>query len=118
MISYYNLLGEITNSYKTSPNREFYDFDEYYIDDEGKKINNPNFDRVFQEERYLNDHIRPERNKILIVTDKLMIPDYPLTDSDKAILKQYRKDLRDLPGKVKQSQFKERGFPKVPNFLN
>ena len=38
---------------------------------------------------------RNRRNELLEMTDKLLIDDYPLSDSDKELVKIYRQNLRD-----------------------
>ena len=41
--------------------------------------------------------IRETRDRFLAETDKFLIPDYPITSSQKAKYKQYRAYLRDYP---------------------
>lgn len=45
----------------------------------------------------LSEQKRFERNRLLAATDKLMLPDYPITESEREQYKQYREYLRDLP---------------------
>ena len=39
---------------------------------------------------------RNTRNKYLQLTDKYLLPDYPITDEKKEIIKNYRQYLRDF----------------------
>lgn len=40
---------------------------------------------------------RNQRDILLFTTDRVMLPDYPITDEERERYKQYRKYLRDLP---------------------
>lgn len=52
----------------------------------------------------LKSDIRAQRNAILSETDYLVNNDYPISDSDKKIIREYRQALRDIP--------QQQGFPK------
>lgn len=53
-----------------------------------------------------NDYkMREIRNGLLANTDVMMLPDYPLTEEQRAKVIAYRKMLRDLP--------KQDGFPNI-----
>lgn len=41
--------------------------------------------------------LRAERDRRIAATDYLVMPDYPLTEEDKATVSTYRQALRDLP---------------------
>lgn len=41
-------------------------------------------------------HLKKMRNKILLETDKYLIPDYPITPENLIIVKEYRQALRDF----------------------
>ena len=41
--------------------------------------------------------IRQKRDALLSVTDYLMMPDYPISDTDRDALRAYRQALRDIP---------------------
>lgn len=45
-------------------------------------------------------NLRQIRDERLVATDYLLMPDYPLADSEKLQLVAYRQELRDLPGKA------------------
>ena len=54
--------------------------------------------------------IRNQRNDLLKNTDKYLLPDYPITEENILIIKQYRQQLRDIP---------ENNFiiPELPEFI-
>lgn len=52
----------------------------------------------------LKSDIRAQRNALLSETDYLVNNDYPISDSDKKLIREYRQALRDIP--------QQRGFPK------
>ena len=41
--------------------------------------------------------LREKRNQLLSETDKYMVPDYPITETEREQYRQYRKYLRDIP---------------------
>lgn len=43
--------------------------------------------------------LRAERDRRLAATDFLLMPDYPLSDDQRAVVQAYRQALRDLPAK-------------------
>jgi hypothetical protein len=45
----------------------------------------------------LASDVRRERNAMLFETDPMLIPDYPISDSDLSAVKEYRQALRDVP---------------------
>jgi hypothetical protein len=49
-------------------------------------------------------HVRAERDSKIAATDYLAMPDYPLSDEDKAAVMAYRQALRDVPT--------QEGFPR------
>jgi hypothetical protein len=54
---------------------------------------------------------RNERNKLLLDTDKYLLPDYPITPENLIIIKQYRQSLRDY-----METIDEEPFPDLPEF--
>jgi len=55
--------------------------------------------------------LRAERNLELERTDKYMILDFPIVESDRIIMQTYRQELRDCPDKP---DFKDRKMPPCP----
>lgn len=51
----------------------------------------------------ITEEARNKRNKLLIETDYLMMPDYPISEEQLSLLKKYRKKLREVP--------EQEGFP-------
>lgn len=47
--------------------------------------------------------VRYQRDAMIAETDYLMMPDYPISDEDKALVETYRQALRDIP--------EQEGFP-------
>ena len=47
--------------------------------------------------------VRAQRDAMIAETDYLMMPDYPISDEDKALVETYRQALRDIP--------EQEGFP-------
>lgn len=47
--------------------------------------------------------VRAQRDEMIAQTDYLMMPDYPISDEDKALVEAYRQALRDIP--------EQEGFP-------
>lgn len=43
------------------------------------------------------ERLRAERDRRLTATDYLLMPDYPLSDDQRAVVQAYRQALRDLP---------------------
>lgn len=60
--------------------------------------------------------IRHIRDHLLEITDKLLtVPDYPISDSDKELVRQYRQTLRDI---TKQDGFPENViWPEIPDCI-
>lgn len=58
--------------------------------------------------------IRRIRDIELRRTDKFMISDFPITESDKTIAETYRQELRDLPSK---QTIEELEMPEIPAFI-
>ena len=52
----------------------------------------------------LAQQIRAQRNSLLSQTDYLMMPDYPINDDNRKLIKEYRQVLRDIP--------EQSGFPR------
>ena len=48
---------------------------------------------------------REIRDAALLETDRIMLPDYPITPAGRLVAKKYRQDLRDWPDSV--------GFPSI-----
>lgn len=53
---------------------------------------------------FLKSDVRAQRNALLSETDYLVNNDYPISESDKKLIRKYRQALRDIP--------QQRGFPK------
>ncbi len=52
----------------------------------------------------LATQIRSQRDSLLSQTDYLMMPDYPINDDNRKLIKTYRQALRDIP--------EQSGFPR------
>lgn len=48
-------------------------------------------------EAELFQQLRAERDRRLAATDYLLMPDYPISDEQRAVVQAYRQALRDLP---------------------
>lgn len=48
-------------------------------------------------DRELFQQLRTERDRRLAATDYLLMPDYPISDDQRAVVQAYRQALRDLP---------------------
>lgn len=48
-------------------------------------------------EAELFQQLRTERDRRLAATDYLLMPDYPISDDQRAVVQAYRQALRDLP---------------------
>ena len=55
---------------------------------------------------------RNERNKLLLDTDKYLLPDYPISPENLIIIKQYRQSLRDYMETIDEEPFPD--FPEFP----
>lgn len=55
-------------------------------------LTNPN-----EATKQYKEQVRSIRNQYLEQTDKFMLADYPITDEERALYKQYRAYLRDYP---------------------
>ena len=65
----------------------------------------------------LLDRLRGQRDAKLNATDKYLLPDYPISESDLAAIKAYRQLLRDLPaqpGAPWDGGGKETPWPELP----
>lgn len=55
----------------------------------------------FEEEDYTEEHnlkvLRLERDRLLLESDKYMLPDFPITEEQRELMKIYRQALRDAP---------------------
>lgn len=72
----------------------------------------PDSSKVFE---YNASSCRAERNNLLSDTDKYMTLDYPISDENRDILRNYRQALRDLP---QQEGFPHNViWPEKPNFI-
>lgn len=111
-------------AFQEFPNTEFeaiLDNAQTYIDAKERR------ERVEQEreeaERVANmtdeevaSQVRAERDMKIAETDYLAMPDYPLSDEDKATVMAYRQALRDIPS---QEGFPRKVvWPEVPSVLN
>jgi hypothetical protein len=47
--------------------------------------------------------LRTERNRLLSLSDKLMLPDLPLSSIEKDLVLLYRQTLRDLPSQYDET---------------
>jgi len=71
-----------------------------------------------------NEHFlqraRNIRNELLNKTDRYILEDYPLSEEEKQVVKEYRKNLRDFinDNKDKILNGEKIDFPPQPNFLN
>ena len=63
-------------------------------------------------EENLAEEIRNKRDRLLSQSDKYMLPDYPISDDDRTLIRGYRQALRDI---TKQESFPlSVEFPKFP----
>lgn len=74
----------------------------YFTEEEWKKAH-PDPEPTPPTEEELAVQVRSERNYLLQLTDKYLLPDFPISDHDLGLVKKYRSDLRQLP--------KQEGFP-------
>lgn len=58
------------------------------------------------------EHVRSERDGKIAETDYLAMPDYPLSDEDKAAVMAYRQALRDVP--TQEGFPREVVWPEIP----
>jgi hypothetical protein len=72
-----------------------------------------------------NEHFlkraRNIRNELLNKTDRYILEDYPLTEEEKEVVKDYRKKLRDFINENKDkilSEGQTPDFPIQPKFVN
>jgi hypothetical protein len=66
---------------------------EHIIEDVKEPYHDNNWDLVY---------LRNTRNSLLQLTDKYLIPDYPITQENLEIIKLYRQELRDFINKNKE----------------
>lgn len=57
------------------------------------------------------EELRAERDRLLSASDKLMLPDLPLTSTEKDLVLLYRKTLRDLPSQYDETTVSTAVFP-------
>lgn len=65
-------------------------------------------------------NLRTERDRRLAATDYLLMPDYPLSDEQRAVVQAYRQALRDLPaqeGAPWDGGAEDTPWPVMPNVL-
>lgn len=55
--------------------------------------------------------LRAERDRLLSISDKLVLPDLPLTSEEKDLVLLYRKTLRDLPSQYNEDTVSTAVFP-------
>lgn len=63
-------------------------------------------EEIEERERLVWEDVRNIRNAALSETDHMMLPDYPITEKDKADLVKKRQALRDLPDSKKNGGLK------------
>lgn len=64
--------------------------------------------------------LRTKRDRRLAATDYLLMPDYPISDDQRAVVQAYRQALRDLPaqsGAPWDGGGEETPWPEIPNVL-
>ena len=66
-----------------------------------EEISREEYDMIFQEcveehKDLLMDMVRQQRNEVLNQTDRFVLPDYPITDEERAKVIEYRGKLRDI----------------------
>ena len=52
---------------------------------------------VEKNKKELEKNARSKRDKLLLETDKYMLPDYPIEEKEREKIKKYREFLRDIP---------------------
>jgi hypothetical protein len=57
------------------------------------------------------EELRTERNRLLSLSDKLMLPDLPLSSIEKDLVLLYRQTLRDLPSQYDEDTVSTAVFP-------
>lgn len=65
-------------------------------------------------------NLRTERDRRLAATDYLLMPDYPISDDQRAVVQAYRQALRDLPaqpGAPWDGGGEATPWPEIPNVL-
>lgn len=128
MIVYYDFQDNpITNQdgtpvkYSSVPNRSFYPYEKYYIDEDTKEQvdNTENFDQTAAEEDYLNKNVRITKAKVLEISDIFDAESYldRLSAADKTAFKDWRNEWRDLTDTVRTANFTGWSFPTTPSFL-
>lgn len=73
----------------------------------------PSFESLFT-------NLRTERDLCLAATDYLLMPDYPISDDQRAVVQAYRQALRDLPaqpGAPWDGGGEATPWPEIPNVL-
>lgn len=71
-------------------------------------------------EAELFQRLRTERDRRLAATDYLLMPDYPLSDDQRAVVQAYRQALRDFPaqsGAPWDGGGEATPWPEIPNVL-
>jgi hypothetical protein len=58
------------------------------------------------------EYQRANRNKLLLDSDKYVLPDYPISPENLIIIKEYRQTLRDIMATIDLTL--ENPFPKFP----
>lgn len=111
MYKYY-LIGDYFIG-ETSEKIDFLPIHKSYEDEEGIKIDNPNYNEEDSKEAVLV-LVRQKRNELLKDTDLYMIEDYPLTAEQKTSIKDYRTQLRDFPQTITNSNFENIEMPIKP----
>lgn len=69
----------------------------------------------YEDPKLIEEDVKSKRKALLEETDYLMMSDYPISDSNRAKLSEYRQALRDI---TKQSGYPNSVvWPKLPSFV-
>ena len=71
-------------------------------------------EQFIESEERLKESIKPERNKLLELTDRFLVPDRPVTEEQREELIVYRQALRNLPETI---SLENPDFPVKPDFI-
>jgi hypothetical protein len=74
---------------------------ETIFEEEKEQLTREKYDIIFREcvkehKDLLMDMVRQQRNEVLKDTDRFVLPDYPITDEERAKVIEYRQKLRDI----------------------
>jgi len=117
MIKYYDFKGEVAGSYKEKPKRKFHFMETHYIDEKGKKVNNPDFDLKKAQDSFYG-HLKSVSNGKLkeaaMASYEASLPNSRYTAAQKNKIKAYRKELTDYPNTIKANGYKHSDLPEKP----